>query len=127
MDATLAALLGATIGGILSSFRLLDRPARAVEVAMGRAGAERRSRDPRISGVGGTSAATALVERLANEAGTDEQVARQGLMDSLGGIPIGRPAKPDEVGNLIAFLASDRAASIHGTEIVIDGGTLPVA
>jgi NAD(P)-dependent dehydrogenase (short-subunit alcohol dehydrogenase family) len=74
-----------------------------------------------------TTAATALVERLAAEAGTDEQAARQSLMDSLGGIPIGRPAKPDEVGNLIAFLASDRAASIHGTEIVIDGGTLPIA
>ena len=73
-----------------------------------------------------TSAATALVERLAADAGTDEQAARQSLMDSLGGIPIGRPAKPDEVGNLIAFLASGRAASIHGTEIVIDGGTLPV-
>jgi NAD(P)-dependent dehydrogenase (short-subunit alcohol dehydrogenase family) len=74
-----------------------------------------------------TSAATALVERLAAEAGTDEQAARQGLMDSLGGIPIGRPAKPAEVGDLIAFLASSRAAAIHGTEIVIDGGTLPVA
>lgn len=74
-----------------------------------------------------TSAATALVERLASEAGTAQQAARQALMDSLGGIPIGRPANPDEVGNLIAFLASGRAASIHGTEIVIDGGTLPVA
>jgi NAD(P)-dependent dehydrogenase (short-subunit alcohol dehydrogenase family) len=74
-----------------------------------------------------TSAATALVGRLAAEAGTDEQAARQGLMDSLGGIPIGRPAKPEEVGDLIAFLASGRAASIHGTEVVIDGGTLPVA
>lgn len=74
-----------------------------------------------------TSAATALVARLAAEAETDEQAARQGLMASLGGIPIGRPAKPAEVGNLIAFLASGRAAAIHGTEIVIDGGTLPVA
>jgi NAD(P)-dependent dehydrogenase (short-subunit alcohol dehydrogenase family) len=74
-----------------------------------------------------TTAATALVGRLAAEAGTDEQAARQSLMESLGGIPIGRPAKPDEVGDLIAFLASARAASIHGTEIVIDGGTLPVA
>lgn len=74
-----------------------------------------------------TSAATALVKRIAAEAGTDEQSAQQGLMDSLGGIPIGRPAKPGEVGNLIAFLASRRAAAIHGTEIVIDGGTLPVA
>ena len=74
-----------------------------------------------------TGAATALVERLAAEAGTDQQTARERLMDSLGGIPIGRPAKPTEVASLIAFLVTARAASIHGTEIVIDGGTLPTA
>ena len=72
-----------------------------------------------------TSAATALVGRLAAEAGSDEQTARQGLMDSLGGIPIGRPAKPTEVADLIAFLVSPRAGSITGTEYVIDGGTVP--
>jgi NAD(P)-dependent dehydrogenase (short-subunit alcohol dehydrogenase family) len=48
-------------------------------------------------------------------------------MASLGGIPIGRPAKPGEVADLIAFLVSERAASITGTEYVIDGGTIPTA
>jgi NAD(P)-dependent dehydrogenase (short-subunit alcohol dehydrogenase family) len=72
-----------------------------------------------------TTAAAALVSRLALEAGSDEQTARQGLMDSLGGIPIGRPAKPNEVADLIAFLVSPRAASITGSEYVIDGGTIP--
>jgi NAD(P)-dependent dehydrogenase (short-subunit alcohol dehydrogenase family) len=72
-----------------------------------------------------TSAAIALVGRLAAEAGSDEQSARQRLMDSLGGIPIGRPAKPGEVADLIAFLVSPLAASITGSEYVIDGGTIP--
>jgi len=72
-----------------------------------------------------TTAATGLVARLAENAGTTEQAARQSLMDSLGGIPIGRPARPEEVAELVAFLASERAASIHGSEYVIDGGTVP--
>jgi NAD(P)-dependent dehydrogenase (short-subunit alcohol dehydrogenase family) len=37
-------------------------------------------------------------------------------MDSLGGIPIGRPGWPEEVAELVAFLAFNRAASIHGSE-----------
>ncbi|MFI0845392.1 SDR family oxidoreductase [Mesorhizobium sp. IMUNJ 23232] len=72
-----------------------------------------------------TSAAEAMVKRLAEHAGSDEETARQGIIDALGGIPIGRPAWPEEVAELVAFLASDRAASIHGAEYVIDGGTIP--
>jgi NAD(P)-dependent dehydrogenase (short-subunit alcohol dehydrogenase family) len=72
-----------------------------------------------------TPAAHRLIRRLADQAGTDDSAARQGLINSLGGIPIGRPGRPDEVAELVAFLVSDRAASIHGSEYVIDGGTVP--
>jgi len=74
-----------------------------------------------------TEAAVDLVKELATKSGTDYEGARRSLMDSLGGIPIGRPATPKEVADLVVFLASPRAASITGTEYVIDGGTVTTA
>jgi NAD(P)-dependent dehydrogenase (short-subunit alcohol dehydrogenase family) len=72
-----------------------------------------------------TDGAVGLVEEIARKNRTDYEGARKIVMDSLGGIPLGRPAKPKEVADLVAFLASPRAASITGTEYVIDGGTVP--
>jgi NAD(P)-dependent dehydrogenase (short-subunit alcohol dehydrogenase family) len=73
-----------------------------------------------------TEAAVGLVERLAEETGADYATARANLMQSIGGIPIGRPNQPREVAELIAFLASPRAATITGVEYRIDGGSVPV-
>ncbi|UCU98044.1 SDR family oxidoreductase [Acidovorax radicis] len=72
-----------------------------------------------------TEAAIALAERVAAQAGTDYEGGKQIIMQSLGGIPLGRPARPQEVADLITFLVSPRAGAISGSEHVIDGGTVP--
>jgi NAD(P)-dependent dehydrogenase (short-subunit alcohol dehydrogenase family) len=72
-----------------------------------------------------TEASVALARRLASQAGTDYEGGKRLIMDQLGGIPLGRPAKPSEVADLIVFLVSPRAGSISGTEYTIDGGTVP--
>ena len=74
-----------------------------------------------------TEASIELAKRLAAEHGGNVDAGKQMIMESLGGIPIGRPSRPDEIADLIAFLSSDLAGTITGTEYVIDGGTIPVA
>ena len=74
-----------------------------------------------------TDAALGLVAKIAKQNQVDMEGARKIVMDSLGGIPLGRPNKPHEVADLIEFLVSPRASAITGTEYVIDGGTVPVA
>ncbi len=71
-----------------------------------------------------TESSVEMLKRLQAANGGTIEEARQLVLDGLGGISIGRAAEPHEVADLIAYLASDRAASIHGAEFIIDGGTV---
>ncbi len=44
--------------------------------------------------------------------------------ETLEQIPMGRPGKPEEVSNLVLFLASDKSSYMTGSTVVIDGGWL---
>lgn len=72
-----------------------------------------------------TEASVKLARRLGGNRGVED--GKRQIMDSLGGIPIGRPSTSKEVASLVAFVASERAGSITGTEFTIDGGTVPTA
>ena len=37
-------------------------------------------------------------------------------------MPFGRPATPEEIGNAVAFLASERSGYTTGTVLTINGG-----
>ena len=66
-----------------------------------------------------------MIADISRSAGISEDAARQRIMEMLGGIPLGRTGRPEEVAELVAFLASDRGAFISGADYIIDGGTMP--
>jgi 3-oxoacyl-[acyl-carrier protein] reductase len=59
-------------------------------------------------------------DRLASNWGGREKMERGAAAD----VPAGRLGDPAEYGDLVAFLASDRAGYITGTSLAIDGGML---
>ncbi|MBM3612256.1 MAG: SDR family oxidoreductase [Alphaproteobacteria bacterium] len=60
-------------------------------------------------------------QKAKREGRTVEDVARE----STASIPVGRYGKPQEYGDVVAFLASARASYITGSIIRIDGGLIP--
>lgn len=82
----------------------------------------------RVNAVCPGSIETESAYRMAVEIGEMNDIsideARAEITASIGGIPLGAPGRPADVGELVAFLVSDRAAYITGAEYVIDGGSV---
>ena len=69
-------------------------------------------------------ARTPMVEKMALE--PDPENPEGAITQIAQGVPMKRLARPEEVGELFAFLGSDESSYLTGSQIVIDGGsTLP--
>ena len=68
--------------------------------------------------VNGVEPGNILTEGMQAERGADyiDMMARS--------VPLGRLGTPEDVANAVLFLASDEAAYITGTTIVVDGGQI---
>ena len=69
-----------------------------------------------------TSRIEELVEQSLDRGEYDSY--EEGLDDWADGIPMGRIGDPDELGDVVAFLASDRASFVNGASVPVDGGRL---
>ena len=62
-----------------------------------------------------------VAEDIASKTGESVEDAMKQL---LAGVPLGRYGESDEVGHLVAFLASEKASYISGAMLTIDGGLI---
>ncbi len=65
-----------------------------------------------------------VAETVARATGVDAETARKNVVASIGGFATGRFTTPEEVADLVVFLASAKAANITGANYVIDGGLI---
>ncbi|MEO6282896.1 MAG: SDR family oxidoreductase [Dyadobacter sp.] len=72
-----------------------------------------------------TTAMESFLHSYGSSLGKNLEETAQLIMDSLGGVPMNRLAQPEEIAHLIGFLVSPKASYITGSNVVIDGGTIP--
>lgn len=63
-----------------------------------------------------------VIELAENQARAQGKSPDEVLASFAASIPVGRVGKPEELAALVAFLASEQAAYINGTSILVDGG-----
>ncbi|TDD36477.1 SDR family oxidoreductase [Nonomuraea terrae] len=56
-------------------------------------------------------------DRLRQLMGDEEALRRRGEE-----VPVGRVGRPEEIGDVVAFLASERASFVNGVSLLVDGG-----
>ncbi|MFI7629493.1 oxidoreductase [Microbispora rosea] len=71
-----------------------------------------------------TEGSTEHLQNIADRQGIGLEEVKQQIVDHLN-VPMGRPGEPEDVAEMIAFLASPRAKWLTGAEFRVDGGIIP--
>ncbi len=75
--------------------------------------------------VSGPVETESLLSSIEDTASAEGKPAEALLRQAVKRVPMGRLGRPEEVGDVLAFLASDRSSFVTGTTIIADGGTTP--
>lgn len=84
------------------------------------AAVENAKQNIRVNAIAPATILTEITKRVARELNPDNPQEHFDIMKSL--IPADRIGKPEEVANLVNFLASDEASFITGAIVPVDGG-----
>jgi len=122
---SIVAITSRSVAEVIDDLVLSNAVRRAV-IGLVQTQAREFAPDVRVNAVLPGAHETARMEELINDAVErgEHDSYEEGLAEWGEGVPLGRMGKPQELGDVVAFLSSNRASYVSGTSLPIDGGSI---